>query len=84
MKKRYNYEEAVSDAVEEAVELVNTRLAEGWYDVAPSADKFQALAYKALIRRWDKAVVREGPRAKQDTYKLAEQRYLDIFQGVLL
>jgi len=83
MKKKYNYKEAVSDAVEDAVTLVNTRLAEGWYDSAPSLDKFQELAYRALIKRWRHAIYREGSRAKEDTYTLAQARYLDVFEGVL-
>ena len=83
MKSKYNYEEAVSDAVDNAVVLVSTRLQEGWYDVLPSVGRFQQLAYKMLLRRWNMAIVREGERAKLDTYKLAQAKYMELYKGVL-
>lgn len=82
MRKRYNYEEAVQDAVNGAYEAVQDGLREGWYDYMPSEESFCKLAYTRLIKTWNHAIVREGPRAKVDTYVLAKQKYEQLFEEV--
>jgi len=81
--KAYNYESAVSEAVEGTLELVRRRLSEGWYDYAPTLETVQSMAYRALIRRWNKAVVREGARAKRDTYAQVQDKYIDMLEASL-